>query len=74
VVTIDELRDEYAGRVRMVVLPAADPSAEHYDFGPTRHGLVALSADGELVSVLPGHDFGRAEFVAQVEDLLRRAR
>jgi hypothetical protein len=72
VAAVSELRTEYAGRVRFVVVqPEQTLSGEdvaRYELGT--HGLVAFDADGKVFGTLPGHDFGRAEIEALVRRML----
>lgn len=65
----------YQGRLTLEVLGwtserglAAQAS---YGFGPDRHGLAVLDAQGRLLSVRPGHDYGTAEIRADFDRALR---
>jgi hypothetical protein len=72
------LVQEYEGRVRFKVLPAfdeekrPDPELARFDFGTARHGTVAVSADGEVLFTIPGHEYGRDEIVAKIDAMLAR--
>ena len=66
------LEEEYRGKVQFTVLSAAslDAKAEIKEYELGSHGLVALSAAGEKVHTIPGHEFGRDEIVEAVQKLL----
>jgi len=74
---VRDLEKEYAGRVAFEILPASSPrgreAVERNGWDDPLHGLECLSPDGRVVGNLPGHGYGRAEIVAQVEALLKQA-
>ena len=57
--------ERYAGRLSFEVYPwehdKAIDARSTYEFGPDKHGLVVLAADGHLLSVRAGHDYGAEE-------------
>lgn len=70
-----ELEKEYGDRVDFVLVPAEETAArfdeiEAFGFAQQRHGLVGFSPTGEPLVKLPGHDFGRPEIEAAIEELL----
>lgn len=70
-----ELEQEYEGRARFDIVPpeetaeSGDELAE-YGFTELKHGLVVLDPEGEAVAKLPGHQFGRAEIEAALQEAL----
>lgn len=69
-----ELKRVYEGRVefevRDVNSPEGQAATKAHGWETARHGLVVIGADGEVAGVLPGHDFGKDEIMAEVEKQL----
>jgi hypothetical protein len=65
---------EYRGRLAFEVYPwEHDKSSEardRYEFGPDKHGLVVLSADGRLLTLRPGHSYGATEIRSDFDKAL----
>ena len=70
-----ELEKEYEGKVTFKVIPLQSPEAqkeiERYDFEELSHGLVGFDKSGKHTVTIPGHNFGKEEIVAKIEELLR---
>jgi hypothetical protein len=49
---------------------AAVDELEEFGFTELKHGLVAFNAAGEAVAKIPGHNFGRAEIEAALQEAL----
>lgn len=68
--------EAYAGRFDFQVFPwEHDKSSEardRYGFGPDKHGFALVGADGALLSVRPGHDYGKDEIRADLDKALGR--
>jgi len=73
VAAVSELEREYEGKLRFSVLsmesPGAAEVAEKHELGS--HGMVALSATGDELGTIPGHDFGREEIVELIGTVLQ---
>ena len=70
-----ELEPEYEGRIDFVLIPAEETAKrpqelEAFGFTDLKHGLVGFTSDGEALVKIPGHQFGRPEIVAAIEELL----
>ena len=69
---MSDLRAEYEGRVVFVVVEPeqalAGDDVARYDLGT--HGLVAFDGDGQVVTTIAGHDFGREEIEAVIDQVL----
>lgn len=70
-----ELEPQYEGRIDFVLIPAEETAKradeiETYGFTEARHGLVGFTSEGDPLVKLPGHNFGKAEIVAAIEELL----
>ena len=70
-----ELQNEYADRVRFTIVPAdetarSSAALEEYGFTALKHGLVVFSKGGEPLLKIPGHQFGRVEIEAGIEQAL----
>ncbi len=70
-----ELEPEYEGRVDFVLIPAEETAKrpqelEAFGFTDLKHGMVGFTSDGEALVKIPGHQFGRPEIVAAIEELL----
>ncbi len=70
-----ELRDEYAGRVEFVIVPAGETARrkaelEAFHLISRGHGLVAFDRSGEAVTTIAGHRFGRDEIVMALNQVL----
>lgn len=75
VAAVRELETEYQDRVVFVVIPAAETARrseeiEAFGFTELRHGLVVFDCDGEARVLLPGHQFGRSEIAAAIDEVL----
>lgn len=66
-----ELETEYAGRIRFEIVQVYGREEEVRGFGLGNHGLVGFDPEGNAKVFLPGHQYGREEVVAKVEELLR---
>jgi hypothetical protein len=74
---VRELEPEYEGRVRFVLIPAAETAQrsdeiEAFGFTDKKHGLVVFASDGEARVKIPGHEFGKTEIVAAIDTVLER--
>lgn len=72
---MSELETVYAGRVTFsIVMPhTADDGTPVYPDESKQvqhHGLEGRDASGKVVTIIEGHNFGRAEIVEVVETLL----
>ena len=69
-----ELNEEYGDRVELEISPASteegQAAAAKYEFGGTRHGLVAFAPNGDVGFVMPGHNFSKADIQARLDLLL----
>ena len=70
-----ELEPEYEGRVDFVLISAEETARrpqeiEAFGFTDLMHGLVGFTSDGDALVKIPGHQFGRPEIVAAIEELL----
>jgi hypothetical protein len=68
---VRELEKEYEGRVRFEIVPVYGREQEVRGFDLGNHGLVGFDAGGNARVFLRGHQYGRAEVAAKVEELLR---
>jgi hypothetical protein len=71
VAAVSELRDEYAGQVEFVVVPAEETARrgqeiERYHLAARKHGLVAFDRSGAVVVTIAGHQFGREELLLAI--------
>jgi hypothetical protein len=68
------LKLEYGDKVRLQVVPrtrgdkAMEAEIDGFDIGS--HGLVAISAEAQVLGKIPGHQFGQAEILAELGKLL----
>lgn len=70
--SLAEVAETYKGRVNVDVRPAVSRQEERLKYGITQgHGLVALTADGDVKSRIEGHDIRKQDLVDRVEELLR---
>ena len=72
---MSELETEYEGRVRFGLVSAEETAQrgdeiEAFGFTALKHGLVGFNGEGEAVVKMPGHQFGKAEITAKIEELL----
>ena len=72
---VSELAPEYEGRVEFVIVSAEETKRRQdeivaFGFADQKHGLVAFSSEGEVVTTLPGHQFGKEEIVAVLQQVL----
>ena len=69
------LTEVYAGKVRLTVVEAFSEEGKaaqvKYGFGEQLHGTVGIGPGGETLFVLPGHQYGRDEIVAEIDKILR---
>ena len=70
-----ELEQEYGNQVDFVIVSPEQTAAsgqdlERFGFTALKHGLVAFDAAGEPVVMIPGHQFGREEIEAAVQQVL----
>ena len=70
-----ELETEYQDRAKFTIVPAEETmkrsdEIEEYGFTELKHGLVVFSPDGEAVVKMPGHQFGRDEIEAGLQQVL----
>ncbi|MFT4541280.1 MAG: hypothetical protein ACI835_003741 [Planctomycetota bacterium] len=75
VAAVGELETEFTGRVSFNVISAeetakATKDLEAYGFAEARHGLVAFDEAGEAAVKLPGHQFGKDEIKAAIDQVL----
>ena len=72
---MSELAPKYEGKVEFEVVSLETEEgrtrAAKYDFEGLRHGLVAYDRSGAHAVTMPGHNFGKGEIEAKVEELLR---
>jgi hypothetical protein len=70
------LEEAYAGRFDFEVYPwehdKSSAARDTYGFGPDKHGFALLGPDGRLLSVRPGHDYGKDEIRADLDKALAR--
>ena len=71
---MSELATEYEGKVFFNVVSGEDTQKrgdeiDSYGFTEARHGIVAFNTEGEVVSKIPGHSYGRAEIVAMIDEI-----
>ena len=71
-----ELEQDYADRVDFVIVSAEETAQrsdeiEAFGFTDLKHGLVGFDREGEAQAKMPGHQFGKPEIQAVIEDLLR---
>jgi|GEM_PF-2050784 len=68
----------YQGRLAFEVYPwdhdKSSAARETYEFGPDRHGMVVLDADGRLLAMRPGHSYGAVEIRHDFDLALEPAR
>lgn len=72
---MSELEQEYAGQAEFVIVSPEDTAnsqddIEKFGFTQFKHGLVIFDGEGEPKTLLPGHQFGRAEIEAGLVALL----
>jgi len=72
---VSELASEYEGKVEFTLVTPeetalATTDLERFGFTEAKHGLVALDPSGEPKATIPGHNFGKDEIVAAIEDVL----
>jgi hypothetical protein len=70
------LREEsYAGRFTFEVFAweheKSVAARKTFGFGADNHGLALLTADGRLLSVRPGHDYGAPEIRSDLDKALQ---
>ncbi len=75
VAAVRELEQEYGDRVAFHVVPAEETmrsqaAIEEYGFTAQKHGLVVFSGSGEPRAKLPGHQFGKEEIRAAIDEVL----
>jgi thioredoxin-related protein len=75
VAAVGELQAEYGTRVSFNVIPAEETKmrteeVNGFGFEAQLHGLVAFDADGEAIVKIPGHQFGRDEIEAAIQQVL----
>jgi hypothetical protein len=68
--------EAYQGRFDFVVFPweheKSSQARDTYGFGPDKHGFALVGSDGKLISVRPGHDYGKEEIRADLDKALAR--
>ena len=77
VAAVRELQTEYNGRLDFNIISGAETQRSYdkiaeYGFIELKHGLVIFSAAGEPIVTLPGHQYGKAEIAAGIEQVLAR--
>jgi hypothetical protein len=75
VAAVGELREEYGDQVDFEVISPEETSAAgedlaRYNLASRGHGLVAITAGGEAVVTIAGHQFGRDEIVMAIEQVV----
>jgi len=75
VAAVGELEQEYGARVDFRVVPAEETARsqadiEAFGFTAQKHGLVVFDGSGEPRVKLPGHQYGKAEIQAAIEEVL----
>ena len=75
VAAVSELEQEYGEQVVFHVVPAEETARsqaaiEEYGFTALKHGLVVFSSTGEPRVKLAGHQFGKEEIRAAIEQVL----
>ncbi len=65
---MSELATEYEGQVYFNVVSAEDTETrsdeiDSYGFTEARHGIVGFDTEGNVISKIPGHNYGRDEIV-----------
>jgi len=70
------LEEAYRGRTSFEVFPwnseRSQTARSTYDFGADQHGLVVLDAQGQVLTLRQGHDYGEAEIRADLDRALGR--
>ena len=70
-----ELSKQYEGRVEFTIASAKTPEGQEavkkYELDARKHGLVVLDGKGNVAARIPGHNFGKEEIQAVVEELLK---
>ena len=57
--------------MKVLEAPLAETKAAWAEFGQEdNHGLIGFGPDGEIEVVLPGHEFGKDEVEAKLDELL----
>lgn len=72
---VGDLENAYGNRVDFTIVPAEETNRRQaeiqaFGFAEQRHGLVGFTADGTALVKIPGHQFGRPEIEAAVQQLL----
>lgn len=75
VAAVGELEQEYGDRIDFVIVGAEETAQrgdeiEEFGFTDLKHGLVGFDREGEARTKMPGHQFGKPEILAVVQDLL----
>lgn len=69
------LSREYDGRVEFDIQSAASKEGQaavlEYGLDARRHGIVMLDPKGAVASTISGHNFGKDEIQAAVEEMLQ---
>ena len=75
VAAVGELEQDYRDQVDFVIISAEETASrpdeiEAFGFTDLKHGLVSFDSEGEVRTKIPGHQFGKPEIQAIVEELL----
>jgi len=72
---VGALSRQYEGRVEFDIQSAKTPEGQaavkEYGLDARRHGVVMLDSKGEVASTISGHNFGKDEIQAGVEEMLQ---
>jgi hypothetical protein len=69
---VSELEEEYAGQVTFTIIEpeVTKTNGDVQAYELDTHGMVAFDPAGEVITTLPGHDFGKEEIEEMIGTVL----